>query len=147
MALLDLLFSLLGSQATAEPCGPSVWCREDVQCSFVQLPVATLGEQTFTVPYAAGPAWPRVLDTDCTISHQPLESQELLSCVSKKLCLCVGVFTLCLVAHVQVLQLARRHYRGWEPGCRSGSDRLPRSGPKPRRVPAPLNHLFILPVF
>jgi hypothetical protein len=35
----------------SEPCGPSVWCREDVACSFEQLAVTQMDGQVFTVPY------------------------------------------------------------------------------------------------
>ena len=51
MAGLLTLAAFTARQAALEPCGPSVWCREDVDCSFEQLPVTTLGDETFTVPY------------------------------------------------------------------------------------------------
>lgn len=51
MTTLLTLAALTAREVLAEPCGPSVWCREDVECSFEQLPVTTLGSQTFTVPY------------------------------------------------------------------------------------------------
>ena len=66
-------------------------------------------------------------------------------CIQEAVAVCGRIHS--LLGRVQVLQLAWRYYGGWEPGCRTGSDRLPRSGPKSRRVPAPTNHLFTLPVF
>jgi hypothetical protein len=57
--LLAVWASTVVLLADAEPCGPSVWCREDVECSLEQLPAVERDGVTFTVPYLsnAGDLW------------------------------------------------------------------------------------------